>query len=106
MEFVHQLMNGLPTIKVSSMCVDHFVCLYHNKSSNEAITSGLLGLESRITSDMSHSLDEPYTSVKGRVALFSMYPWKASGPDGFTSDFFKKIGSCWVIMLPELFEYS
>ena len=46
----------------------------------------------KVTADMRARLDAVYTEEEVKKALFQMYPTKAPGPDGFTSEFLR---ACW-----------
>ena len=43
-----------------------------------------------VTSDMNHTLLQPYTSDEEKKALFSMHPSKLPRPDGMSPFFFQK----------------
>lgn len=62
--------------------------LYDLKQSTQAV-------EIRVTNEMNDQLSKVYTREEIKAALYQMYPFKSTGPDGFGAFFFRNIGKQW-----------
>lgn len=77
--------------KIEQMIGVHFTNMFtsSNPSSNQ-IEAAVSGLNSKVTVEMTNSMDQPFTEEELVEALAQMGPTKAPGPDGFPAAFFQK----------------
>ncbi|KAL0410572.1 UNVERIFIED_CONTAM: hypothetical protein Slati_3646900 [Sesamum latifolium] len=66
--------------------------------SSEDIDAVIGGMETRVSDVMNESLTQPFSPDEVKHAIFQMYPYKSSGPDGMSPIFFQKY---WHIVGPE-----
>ena len=70
---------------------EYFQNLFTTSSPNQSqIQSALDGISPKVTTDMNHQLEEPFTEEEIVEALHQMSPTKAPGPDGLPAVFFQK----------------
>lgn len=63
------------------------------KTSNpspETLRVSLELFDPRVTEELNLKLEEPFSQEEIIVALTQMHPLKAPGPDGFSTEFYKK----------------
>lgn len=84
------------------MAEDYFQKLYSSQSIDPALYQEVFsGFAKRVTTEMNHDLTKRITEEEVQEDLFDIGPYKAPGPDGFSTVFYQKF---WMDLKPEIME--
>ncbi|KAL0433786.1 UNVERIFIED_CONTAM: hypothetical protein Slati_2712900 [Sesamum latifolium] len=72
-----------------------------NGDGNTNIDEVVSAIPRRVTPEMNDHLRQPFTSTEVKQALFSMFPYKSPGPDGFSMGILYKMNHTHVVLIPK-----